>query len=98
MIEIVLVNPLLESVGGGDHVLKSAFHTPPEGLCYLASRVRADGRGVAIIDSAALGLSAAETVKEVLDKRPRIVGLTATTISIQSAAVVKAYLKGVHLL
>ena len=35
------VHPCMETPGAGDHVLKSAFHTPPEGLCYLASRARA---------------------------------------------------------
>ena len=91
--DVVLVNPLVEREGAGDHQLKKGLHTPPEGLCYLAACLREVDLDVSIIDATALNLPARETVRRTLAFEPRLVGLTATTVSVGSAAGIAGMIK-----
>ncbi|MDD5674271.1 MAG: radical SAM protein [Chitinivibrionales bacterium] len=66
---------------------------PPLGLLSLAAVVRQAGHGVTIIDAFANGLTAAQTAATVLKDRPAIVGLSATTPTIGTAAEIAHILK-----
>jgi radical SAM superfamily enzyme YgiQ (UPF0313 family) len=66
---------------------------PPLGLCHLASVCRQNRFGTAIIDAGALGLSHERTVREALKREPPAVGITASTVSIASAARVADIIK-----
>jgi anaerobic magnesium-protoporphyrin IX monomethyl ester cyclase len=94
--DVVLVNPLVESRGHGDHVLKESVHTPPEGLCYLAACLRMKGVRVAIVDAVSQGLNALAAARAVLAYEPRIVGLGLMTISANAAGRIADAIKAVR--
>ncbi len=52
---------------------------PPLGLMYLAASLERDNHKVTIIDTEVEGLTKSEIIKEVLRKKPDIVGITSTT-------------------
>lgn len=84
--EIVFVNPTITLEERYGKLSASGSIAPPLGLCHLASVCGREGYGVAIVDGNALGLSHDQVVQEVFRKDPNVVGITASTVSIQSAA------------
>ncbi|MEN6318259.1 MAG: radical SAM protein [Syntrophaceae bacterium] len=68
-------------------------HLPNLGLCSLAAVAEREGYRTEILDAAALQLSPLEVVREISEKRPRYVGLTAMTHSISSAALIARLIK-----
>jgi len=94
--DVVLVNPLVESRGHGDHVLKENVHTPPEGLCYIAACLRRQGIRVAVVDAVPQGLDSAAAAQAIVRYEPKIVGLTLMTISANAAGRLADAIKAIH--
>ena len=59
---------------------------PSSGLLSLAAVLQERGYPVKIVESASLGLSLSQTLKDILQEKPRYVGLTCTTASVVNAA------------
>lgn len=95
MSSMVFVNPPLTLEERYGNLAEGGSLAPPQGLCNLAAVTRENDFKTYIVDSAALGLSYDETVKEVLTHSPDYVGITAVTISIYNAAKVAKMLKSV---
>lgn len=86
-IDFVLVNPVLKAAETvGAKLEDTASKVAPLGLCDLAAVLRQAGRSVSILDIPAMEYSEDEALEALLAQRPRIVGLTAVTISIYNAA------------
>ncbi len=66
---------------------------PPLGLAYIAAAAREGGHAVEILDANGLGLDVTETVERVVARRPGVVGITATTPTIELAAEIAAGVK-----
>ena len=84
--DIVLVNPpitLEERYGSFASVGSQA---PPLGLCYLAASARKHGFSVQIIDAPALNMDLPRTTAEIEKVNIRLIGLTASTVSIYRAS------------
>ena len=91
--DILLVNPpitLEERYGSFASVGSQA---PPLGLCYLAAASRKQGYTVQIIDAPTLGLDLDQTTKEIIKSNARLIGLTASTVSIYRASELAKALK-----
>ncbi|MBW1858929.1 MAG: cobalamin-dependent protein [Deltaproteobacteria bacterium] len=84
--DIVFINPPISLTERYGKLSSSGSLAPPLGLCHLASVCRNEGFSTAIVDSSPLGLSHSEVVQEVFSHNPRVIGITASTVSIQSAA------------
>lgn len=90
---VVLINPPLTLEQRYGNLAKGGRNAPPLGLCSLAAVVRKEGYRVYLIDACALGLSAAEVVKTVISLSPKYVGITASTLAIESAGLLASKLK-----
>lgn len=84
--KIVLVNPPLSMSSRYGQLGQAGGNEPPLGLCYLASIIKQEGFDVRIIDTQAVGLGLEETVRLIENLRPKYVGITATTMAIESAS------------
>lgn len=87
MNSIVLVNPPYSFWSPEKNYLRPFIGTLPSlGLLTLAGVLRKEGYSVKIIESASLGLSLSQTVDHVLLEKPKYIGLSCTTASVDSAA------------
>ncbi len=93
MAHLVFVNPPLTLEERFGRFAKAGNVMPPLGLCYLAAYTRAKGYKTEIVDAPAEGLGCAAAADRILAKRPELVGITATTLSINNAAALAAVLK-----
>lgn len=84
--DIVFVNPPLSNEERYGVKFKAGGQTPPTGLCYLASVCRERKYQVRLIDAPALNLDFSETIEKILELKPKYVGVTAVTISINNAS------------
>ena len=99
--KIILVNPPLtdsERYSKEFEALKEVKTiTPPLGLCYLAGVLDKNGFDVEIVDGmlhhSFHGWDIDKLVNEIFNKKPNIVCITATTITIQIAAKIARKLK-----
>ncbi len=66
---------------------------PPIGICQLASVIRNHNYDASIVDASALGLSAEQSARKILDQGPDYVGITSTTMSIFNAVAVADAIK-----
>jgi len=85
MHDIVIVYPPVTTAGRYGKVA-TGHEVPPQPLIYLAAILREAGRRVKLIDANAMGLSVDETVRQVLESEPRIVGISSPTMLISTAA------------
>jgi len=94
-VNICLVNPPVSSDGLHQDWDLSAVDSisPPLGLLSLAAVVRNKGHSVSLIDAYSQGLSSKATVEHILAQDPAIVGLSATTPLIHSAAAIAKTIK-----
>ncbi|MFH1445136.1 MAG: radical SAM protein [Nanoarchaeota archaeon] len=100
--KIVLVNPPItdaERFSKDFEALKEVKTiTPPLGLCYLAGMLEKNGFNVEIIDAMLhCGIhnwSFERLINEIAKRKPDIVCITATTVTIQTAAKIAKNLKG----
>lgn len=87
MIDLVLVNPVLKAAETvGKKLEDTASKVAPLGLCDLAAVLKRAGYSVSILDIPALEYLEDEALEVLLEQRPRIVGLTAVTVSVYNAA------------
>lgn len=93
MAELVLVNPPLSSWEQYCYLEQTSNNVAPLGLLNLAAVCRQAGVETAVVDAEAKGLSYEEAVERVLSFGPRVVGITAVTLSISNAARLAAGLK-----
>lgn len=66
---------------------------PGLGILYIAALMRKEGLGVELLDAEGRGLDIESTVHAIVKRNPGVVGITATTLSIVSAAKVAKELK-----
>jgi len=84
---IVLVNPPYSFWSPEKDYLRPFIGTlPSSGLLSLAAVLRERGYPVKIVESASLGLSFSQTLKDILQEKPKYVGLSCTTASVVNAA------------
>lgn len=69
---------------------------PPLGLAYLAASARAAGHEVEILDANALGWTEDEVAMRAAARFPDLVGVTATTPTIDTAGAIAAQLKALN--
>ncbi|MDI6774239.1 MAG: radical SAM protein [Verrucomicrobiota bacterium] len=85
MMDVVFVNPPLSQEERYGIKFKAGGQTPPTGLAVLAAVLREKGRAVAIVDAPAENLDHNGAAEKALSFDPRIVGITAVTVSIFNA-------------
>ena len=77
---IVLINPPFFQVHGGfKDAAKIGSSYPPMGLLYLSGKLRSEGHKVHIIDVSIEHLYSNELIGIILDYKPDLIGITATT-------------------
>jgi len=87
MNSIVLVNPPYSFWSPEKNYLRPFIGTLPSlGILSLAAVLRKAGFAARIVESASLGLSFSRTVAAILQERPRYLGLSCTTASVENAA------------
>ena len=86
MAELVLVNPPLTSWEQYCYLQQTSNNVAPLGLLNLAAVTRQAGIETAIVDAEAQRLSYEQAIKRTLSHNPRVVGVTAVTLSISNAA------------
>jgi len=84
--KIIFVNPPLRGNARYGNLASAGAYMPPLGLGFLASTVREKNFEVKILDCEALRLNIKQTVECILSFQPSYVGITAVTMSINSAA------------
>jgi len=77
-------------IEGGDE-----FSFYPINLLYMASYLKSKGKTVKVLDPTAYGLTLKDIIRIVCCEKPKIIGMTAMTASIQSAVNIAKALKGV---
>ena len=82
---IVLINPPLSRQKQAGSLSSIANFIMPLGLAYVAAALRDDGFDVQVIDCPPLGLSAKDVVEKLKESQPKMVGFTATVLSIENA-------------
>lgn len=83
--KLIFVYPSVKLKGRYKQVA-AGIGAPPQGLCYLASMAREAGYSVSIIDALALGLDEEELARCIIENEPDIIGFTAPSMLINSAA------------
>src|SRR5512136_2604261 len=84
---IVLVNPPYSFWSPEKNYLRPFIgNLPSLGILSLAAVLRKAGFPARIVESASLGLSLSRTVAAILQERPKYVGLSCTTASVENAA------------
>lgn len=84
--KILFLNPpFLAKQLYGD-LAEGGSELPPLGMALLAAITRENGYESFIIDAAALKLTYQQTVEQIIDKAPDVLGITSTTITIYNAA------------
>ena len=93
MIDLLLVQPPLSREERYGVLSAGGSSLPPFGLAWLAATAREMGHSVAILDGEVEGLGESGTVERILSIKARLVGFTATTISIGRAGNIAKGLK-----
>jgi len=93
MTDIIFINPPLTLEERYGKLSSGGSLLAPLGLATLGAITRNKGFKTEIIDSAALGLSYEKTVDQIMQRAPKYVGITATTIAIHNAAKLAQELK-----
>ena len=84
--KVVLLNPPLKTMEMLGLEIKIGASQPPLGLCYIAASIRATGYNVQILDAEALGLSEIDCANKIMELGANILGITATTAAVHTAA------------
>lgn len=66
---------------------------PALGILYIAALIRKEGLPVKILDAEGLGLDLDTTILTIIAQNPGILGITTTTLSVSSAAIVAKRIK-----
>lgn len=87
-LDIVLINPWPKAEG-----INEATIEPPLGLAYIAAVLEREGFKPDIVDASVLRLKVGKVAEIVLQKKPKIVGISANVISARSAFEISRILK-----
>lgn len=90
---IVFVNPPLSLEQRYGAIAKGGRNAPPLGICTLAAVTRKKGYKTFLIDACVSSLSLTGVIREIIDLSPKYVGITASTIAIETAAELAEQLK-----
>jgi len=93
MIDLILVDPPVASAVRFGKLEKAGSFLPSLGLCSLAAVARKEGFSVKIIDANLSGYSLSELTRGVLKEKPKWVGISAATLTIDAAGKIAAALK-----
>lgn len=94
--EIIFITPPYDNIAPGYEFVKTVSNQSPSlGLLHLAAEVREYGYKPSIIESDILGYSLDDVVAEVIQKKPRYVGITLFTVGVWSAAEISRKIKAV---
>jgi len=91
MLDVVFVHPVFEKKKNG--VKTYRYGLPSIGLCLLAAVLRDKSYKCQVIECEALGKSPEEAAAFICSKRPRYVGITATTFILFDAALLASLIK-----
>jgi len=83
--DITFVNPPISTTDRYGKMAKLGSVTPPLGVCYIASFLEKAGYTVSIVDGEVLDYSIDETLKQVMAKGSKVVGITSTITSFPHA-------------
>ncbi|MEO5361038.1 MAG: B12-binding domain-containing radical SAM protein [Nitrospirota bacterium] len=92
-LDVLLVMPPFPSVYAIKSVKTPEYSAPPLGLCYLASVLRQHNFKVAIIDMHQNTNLPEDIIHECREKRPKIIGITATTPTYPNAVLIARLVK-----
>lgn len=86
--KVLFVQPALSGKEryGGFAKMKKEYEYPPLSLCYLAAVTRKSGHETEILDFQVLDIPLEESAKMIASKKPDVVGITSTTVSIIHAS------------
>lgn len=93
MTELILVDPPVTSIARLGKLAPAGSFWPSLGLGYLAAVARQEGYSVKIIDSNAQRLWGTRLVKNILSNNPRWVGISATTLTIDTVGKIAREIK-----
>ncbi|MEW6087678.1 MAG: radical SAM protein [bacterium] len=93
MIDILFINPPLAGKRRLREFSSIGSHNPPVNLLYLSAAAEKAGFKSQILDAEISKFSIGLTVQEILKINPKFVGITAMTLSIETAAVIAKKLK-----
>jgi anaerobic magnesium-protoporphyrin IX monomethyl ester cyclase len=85
-LDLVLINPPLTMEERYGKFAALGSTTPNLGLCYLGASARSNGFNVKIIDAPVQDLDVNQTVSLVKELNPKLIGVTAQTVSIIRAS------------
>ena len=91
--DILLINPPLTLEERYGAFASVGSQAPPLGLCYLAAILKKEGFSVRILDAPACDMDLPKTITEIETVRSKIIGITATTVSIIRASELARALK-----
>lgn len=86
MADLVLIDPPAQLSARFGKLAEAGSFLPSLGLCSLAAVARKEGFSVKIIDANLAGYSLFELTKEILKEKPKWVGISATTLTIEAAS------------
>ena len=92
---VVLLNPPMKTMEMFGVTIEAGASQPPLGLCYVAAAAFEDGYDVLILDAEALGLNSEACIESIVDLKPDILGVTATTASVLTAGAIAKEVKKV---
>jgi anaerobic magnesium-protoporphyrin IX monomethyl ester cyclase len=85
-VDVVLVSPPVSAQQRYGALADGGSRLPPLGIALLAALVRDAGVSVEVLDAEALQLDARSAAEWIVAREPRLVGLTAVTMTVHSAA------------
>jgi anaerobic magnesium-protoporphyrin IX monomethyl ester cyclase len=83
--DVLLINPPYETLRTADKVPAPPGRYPPLGIAYIAAVLEKNDINVGILDAEILQLNLKEIIKYIDKVNPKIVGLTAFTVTIDTA-------------
>ena len=85
MTDIIFTRPLLTAEEMYGELAPAGADEPSLGLCYLAAVTRENNYKTEIVDAMALKLKNEELAKVIAEKNPKVVGVSAVTLSVYNA-------------
>lgn len=96
MIDLILVDPPINNEKRFGKLAKAGSFLPSLGLASLAAVAREAGFSVKIIDANMENLDLKQLVLVIMEEKPKWVGISATTLTIESVGKLSGYLKKVN--
>ncbi len=90
---VVFVTPQLTLEERYGRLTGAANTLPSLGILYPAAVLQKEGHAVSVIDASSLGLSLKQLVEKIIEKKPKYLGISATTLSIFNASALAEEIK-----